>query len=101
MNPAGDEVGVSMVVTGRVQGVFFRKSTCTQARQLGLCGWVANLATGQVAVEAFGSRDAVEALVAFCKVGPPAAQVEALEVEWLRVQPNNPKGFHIRYSRAF
>lgn len=70
-------------VRGLVQGVWFRQSTADEARRLGLEGWVRNLADGSVEAEAQGPRDRVEALVAWCRRGPPAARVEGVEAEWL------------------
>ena len=69
-------------VTGLVQGVFYRQSTAQEASRLGLSGSVRNLADGSVEVEAEGARPAVEALVAFCRRGPPAARVAEVEVTW-------------------
>ena len=72
-----------IVVVGRVQGVFFRSSTEQQALRLGLAGEVRNLPDGSVEVVTEGARRAVEELVAWCRRGgPPAAQVEAVEVRW-------------------
>jgi acylphosphatase len=69
-------------VTGLVQGVFYRQSTAQEATRLGLSGTVRNLPDGSVEVEAEGRRSAVEALLAFCRRGPPAARVAELEVAW-------------------
>jgi acylphosphatase len=69
-------------VTGLVQGVFYRQATAQEASRLGLSGTVRNLSDGSVEVEAEGPRSAVEALVAWCRRGPPAAQVEGVEVAW-------------------
>jgi acylphosphatase len=73
---------VRIRVVGMVQGVFFRQSTADEAGYLGLAGSVRNLADGSVEVVAEGSRDRVEALVAWCRRGPPAARVEEVRVEW-------------------
>lgn len=75
-------VRARIVVSGQVQGVFFRQSTADEARRLGLAGFVRNLADGRVEAEAEGERDAVEALVRWCGRGPPAARVEEVRVEW-------------------
>jgi len=72
-----------LVASGRVQGVFYRQATADEARRLGLRGWVRNLPDGRVEAEAEGARAALEALLAFCRRGPPAARVEGVEVEWL------------------
>jgi len=69
-------------VTGVVQGVFYRQATAQEANRLGVSGTVRNLADGAVEVEAEGERRAVEALVAWCRRGPPAARVEDVEVAW-------------------
>ncbi len=74
---------VHLLAAGRVQGVFFRKSAADEARRLGLCGWVRNLPDGRVEAEAEGERAAVEALVAWCRRGPPAARVDDLAVTWV------------------
>jgi acylphosphatase len=65
-----------------VQGVFYRQSTVLEATRLGLSGAVRNLSDGSVEVEAEGARSAVEALVAWCRRGPPSARVEGLDVAW-------------------
>ena len=68
------------VVTGRVQGVFFRASTRIEARRLGLSGWVRNLPDGQVEALVSGSPDGLAALERWLFVGPPQARVDKLEV---------------------
>jgi len=73
---------VHLVVSGRVQGVAFRASTVEAARRLGLRGWVRNLPDGRVEAEAEGDRPQLEALVAWCRRGPPAARVLDLAVTW-------------------
>lgn len=70
-------------VSGRVQGVFFRARTGEQARAAGLAGWVRNLDDGRVEAVFEGPRPAVQQLVEWCRVGPPASHVESVEVRWL------------------
>ena len=72
-----------VVVTGRVQGVWFRGSMQEEARRLGVEGWVRNLRDGSVEAEAEGERSAVEALVAWAQSGPPGARVDAVRVDWI------------------
>jgi acylphosphatase len=72
---------VAAKIAGRVQGVGFRASTAREARALGLTGWVANRADGTVVLEAQGDAAAIDALVAWCGRGPPAARVTGVVVE--------------------
>lgn len=74
---------VRALVRGRVQGVAFRAATLEQARRLGgLSGWVKNLPDRSVEVMVEGERTAVEALLAWCRRGPPAARVDDVQVTW-------------------
>lgn len=73
---------VHLLVSGLVQGVFYRQSTVDEARRLGLSGWVRNLPDGRVEVTAEGGREGLEALVRFCRRGPPAARVDDVAAEW-------------------
>jgi len=75
-----DAIRVNLLVTGKVQGVFYRQSALQEAQRLGLSGWVMNLPDGGVELEAEGSARAVAELIAWAKVGPPAAEVEAVRV---------------------
>ncbi len=68
------------IVRGRVQGVFFRDTTCRQAASRGVGGWVKNLPDGAVEAVFEGDPEAVEALLAFCHEGPRGAVVERVEV---------------------
>ena len=69
------------LVSGRVQGVFYRASTAERARALGVTGYAKNLTDGRVEVLACGEEAAVEELCAWLWQGPPAAKVEAVAVE--------------------
>jgi acylphosphatase len=69
-----------VVVTGLVQGVWFRESCRREADRLGVAGWIRNRADGAVELEAEGPAPAVARLVAWCRAGPPAAEVAGLEV---------------------
>jgi acylphosphatase len=68
-------------IRGRVQGVWFRDSTRREAEQLGITGYAINLDTGDVEVLACGSRDALDALCAWLRQGPPLATVMDVEEE--------------------
>jgi len=65
-------------VTGRVQGVFFRASTQTAARDLGLTGYARNMDDGSVEVLACGSPEAIDRLGEWLKDGPQMADVDSV-----------------------
>ena len=69
-----------MLITGRVQGVFFRASTQKQAEKLSVTGFVRNLPDGRVEVVAEGEQGAVEKLVAWCHQGPRGARIDKVDV---------------------
>ena len=71
---------VHLVVVGRVQGVAFRVYAIDEATRLGLSGWVRNRHDGTVEAEAEGAPEAVQAFVAWCHSGPPAARVTEVQV---------------------
>lgn len=68
-----------LIISGRVQGVSYRATTCEAARKLGLTGYARNLSDGRVEVVAEGSDQALVALEQWCRNGPPAARVESIE----------------------
>lgn len=71
---------VRITVSGVVQGVNFRRYTQLTARRLGVNGWVRNLPTGAVEGCFEGEAAAVAALLDWCRCGPPAGRVDALDV---------------------
>ena len=73
---------VHLRVQGRVQGVGFRYFVLRRAQDLGLTGWVANLANGDVEVEAEGSEDALRDLLERVREGPSAARVDRVAEQW-------------------
>lgn len=79
------------VVTGRVQGVFFRAATREQALALGLSGYARNLPDGRVEVLACGTEGDVLSLCAWLQSGPPQAQVS--NVQCTVVEADIPAGF--------
>jgi acylphosphatase len=71
---------VRVLVSGQVQGVFFRVMCERRARDLDLGGWVRNLRDGRVEAVFEGRADDVDAAVAWCREGPPGARVTSVEV---------------------
>lgn len=82
-----------VIVHGRVQGVFFRDSVRRAAAREGVAGSAANLADGTVEAVFEGTPESVEALVEFCRRGPPRAAVERIEV--FEQEPQGLEGFRI------
>lgn len=86
---------IHAIVRGRVQGVGFRAFTQKKAHELGLNGWVRNLRTGEVEVEAEGTQQDLEAFLLHLKKGPLFSAVEEVTVDW-KVPNRQTKGFTIR-----
>jgi len=72
---------VRAIVTGRVQGVWFRASVADKARELGVNGYVRNLPDGSVEFVAAGDDHKVDSLVQWANHGPPLASVAKVRVE--------------------
>lgn len=70
-----------LLVTGRVQGVYYRVSLREEALRLGVTGWVRNRHDGSVEAMIAGTPEAVAALIAWSRNGPPAARVDHVAVE--------------------
>jgi acylphosphatase len=93
----GDEghARLRLVVTGRVQGVFFRRATAEEARTLRVKGWVRNLPDGSVEIVVEGKRSSLEILAAWAHLGPPAASVTSVDQQWSEFR-NEFSGFRVR-----
>ena len=79
---ATDRARLHMIVTGRVQGVFYRASAAEQARALGIIGWARNLPNGSVEIIAEGRRADLQKFTAWARSGPPSARVAEVREEW-------------------
>jgi len=73
---------VHALVSGLVQGVWYRQSTFEKAAELGVFGWVRNLPDGRVEFLAEGEKLALDALLAWAHEGPPLARVQEVETHW-------------------
>ncbi len=91
-----ETVKATLLIKGKVQGVFFRAHTRDQAEALGLAGWVRNLPLRRVEAVFQGPREKVEQAIAWCHQGPPAAAVSEVAVSWGDPDPGL-KFFEIRY----
>jgi acylphosphatase len=87
---------VRVQISGRVQGVFYRLWAQEQARGLGVNGWVRNCLGGDVEGHFEGPEEAVDALVAVCRNGPPSAFVANIAIE--DVGPIDCRSFEVRPS---
>jgi acylphosphatase len=70
-----------ILISGLVQGVYFRASTKEKAEELGLKGIVRNMPDGNVYLEAEGEEDRIDLLIDWCKRGPERARVEEVVAE--------------------
>ena len=86
---------VHVFVSGSVQGVFFRYEARERARSRGLSGWVRNLPDGRVEAMFEGPEDAVQAMVEWCRHGPPGAEVT--DIEAIAEDPEDLEGFDVRH----
>jgi len=77
---------VSILITGKVQGVFYRKSARDQALTIGLTGQVRNLTDGSVQAIATGEPEQLKSFIGWCKQGPPRAVVSNVTVSELELQ---------------
>jgi len=89
-----DRTRAHVLVSGRVQGVFFRATTREQAQEHGVDGWVQNLDDGRVEAVFEGPASAVKSMVEFCHEGPTRARVDDVAVEY--GDPEGVTGFEIR-----
>ncbi|QID18913.1 acylphosphatase [Nitrogeniibacter mangrovi] len=84
-----------LVITGTVQGVWYRASTVEAAQRLGVAGWARNCADGSVEVLAVGAHDAVHALIEWAHDGPPKAVVSQVATTVVEVPEPPPTDFSI------
>ncbi len=73
---------IRLVISGRVQGVGFRFAAWDEAQDLGVAGWVRNLPSGEVEIEAEGREDRLKMFAAWAHMGPRAAHVSRVHEEW-------------------
>jgi acylphosphatase len=90
------QIGRRCVVSGRVQGVYYRGSTQQRARQAGIVGHARNLADGTVEVFAFGEERALMEFIGWLWIGPSAAKVADVTIEVATLETSDwPRSFTI------
>jgi len=77
-----DKKRVHLLISGLVQGVFFRASTWAKAQKLELTGWVTNLRSGQVEIVAEGKDKDIKQLINWTRKGSTSAEVRSVEIDW-------------------
>ncbi|MEE8472818.1 MAG: acylphosphatase [Dehalococcoidia bacterium] len=77
-----EQAALHALVTGRVQGVYFRAFVLQHAVAQGLRGWVRNRSDGRLEVRAEGERGSLESLLGQLETGPPGARVDGVKVGW-------------------
>ena len=92
-----NEFAKYIIVSGRVQGVFFRKNAKQKAAEFKINGWVKNIPDDRVEIFAQGNEENLNTFINWCKQGPQNAIVENIEVTEKQAD-NNLKGFSILYD---
>ena len=87
---------VHVIISGRVQGVWFRANTKQKAEQLGLTGWVRNTLDGKVEAVFEGEEININKMIKWCNTGPPLAKVKNVDINKLS-STNNYDSFIIKY----
>lgn len=83
-------------VTGKVQGVYFRAATRSEALRLNITGWVRNLPTEEVEVFACGETEDIETLATWLRRGPPRAKVTSVQQQSADLQEHT--SFEVLYD---
>ncbi|MCV9386917.1 acylphosphatase [Reichenbachiella ulvae] len=91
-----ENIGKSIIVRGKVQGVFYRASTLEKAEDLGLKGWVKNLPDGTVQLEVHGGLPEVTELHIWCSTGSEFSEVKEVDAVDIPFNPDL-KDFRITY----
>ena len=90
---------IRIIVTGKVQGVFFRQHTKQIAGRLNIKGFVQNRSDGSVYIEAEGEEESMEQFIESCKQGSPQSSVEKISVS--EITFIGFKNFIIRHGDSF
>lgn len=91
-----EKIRAHLIISGRVQGVCYRMETKFAADRIGVSGWVRNKHDGRVEALVEGEKPQVEALIEWCRTGPPAARVHDVEIIWEPCR-NEFRSFEVTY----
>ena len=91
-----DNIQIKLVITGRVQGVFFRAETKKTADRLGINGYVKNLSDGSVEAVIKGDPASVSQMIEWCRTGPAISKVQSVKTEEIS-SVSNFNTFDVRY----
>jgi acylphosphatase len=94
------KVRAHILISGRVQGVFFRMEIRDEASKRNVSGWVRNISGRRVEAIFEGKKENVENLIKFCNIGPPRAKVTKVNVQWEEYKGEF-KDFKIRETLIF
>ena len=91
-----DNIQIKLVITGRVQGVFFRAETKKTADRLGINGYVKNLSDGSVEAVIKGDQESVSQMTEWCRKGPTISKVQSVKTKEIS-SVSNFNTFDVRY----
>lgn len=94
------KVRAQILISGRVQGVFFRMEIRYEARKRNVNGWVRNTSGGRVEAIFEGKKEDVEKIIEFCSTGPPRAKVSKVDTQW-KEYTGEFKDFKIHRTKIF
>lgn len=92
-----NKIRAHLLISGRVQGVYFREKTKLKAREWDVSGWVRNLPNGMVEAVFEGDKDRVEKVIDWAKHGPFWAKVKNVDIEWQEYRGEFQK-FEVKYN---
>lgn len=87
---------IHVIISGRVQGVWFRANTKQKAEQLGVTGWIRNTRDGRVEAIFEGEENCLKEMIDWCNHGPPLAEIDNVEIKD-QIPTNGFDGFSVKY----
>jgi acylphosphatase len=81
-SPSSEYIRAHLIISGKVQGVYFRKHTCDISIQNNVFGWVKNLPNGNVECILEGLKSNVDKVIRWCHQGPPNSRVDKVQINY-------------------